>query len=239
MEQEVSTLASTDAQVQDEQAQKPTEGAVDSNNQTASSPERNLGQDEVGKTIAGVKKEFREKGRQEGYEAAMREWQQQQAQGSTQNQSPSHQSSSSANNPPVQPQLQARQTEIRYNGISKFEDWDDKLQPMLKDAQFNPDLTQAILLAQNLPNAEEVIYKLAANEELRDELLNKHPRLWEKELIGMSKKQNSAPQTVVKKVANSPVEPVKAPPASGGSKMTMTERVQLLQMKRKGIKSVS
>lgn len=260
MEQEVQTLqGDMDTLVQDEAATlespESTSVGVDDSPQpdgeateTGTAPASE--QKDTGAAFAAVKKASRSKGREEGFRAGYEQAQRElsaQAQGqATDPNSQAYGQQPAGQTPPqyaqggqqmaADPQVAAfyqQQQQVGQAGLSKYKgEWVDKLQQLSHEVQFNPDLQQAVLIAQGLPNAEDIIYKLASDESAREQILEKNPKRWTQELLTLAVPEQKAPQTKVVKVANPPVEPLKAPPGNGGGKKTMAQKIMEKKARR-------
>lgn len=184
---------------------------------------------EVYNTIAAVKKEHREKGYNEGYEAAKAALSQQTSQQPQANQQAWN--TNQQKDPYIQ-HLEQRVPEVRYKGASKFKDWDSVVSPLQAVGQLDPNVGQILASALDLPDgvAENVIYELSKDPAKLEALKRVHPAYLPGELVKLSQPQ--APATIVKKVAPAPIEDIKAPPANGGGERSYADKVAAAKAKR-------
>jgi len=178
-------------------------------------------QDEVnvekGKFAAGLKKTYREKGYNEGYQKALQEQQAnvpkefQSESVREENVTPTYNApplSSQGNNiSPQEVREYEKAQEVRRRALPKYDDFEKKVMEFSQKSQYDPELKMLLQHAVSIGN-EDTVYKVLSDPDARKSILDKNPRLWEKELlkIGANKK---AP--VVIKNAFPPLDETTAP----------------------------
>lgn len=118
-----------------------------------------------------------------------------------------------------------KQRYIAAVGKNKYSDWEEKVGDAIARADLeahrgDASLAGIIAEATNLPNSEDLIYKLASDPSVVNELKRLNPMFWKDELYKITQKPKSKP-----KVANNPVRELKAPPASSGGESSMDDLV--------------
>lgn len=172
--------------------------------------------------IAGIKKEFREKGFKAGYDQAKKEAEPKVSPQITQDD-------------PSRPltvgelqylQFQKSSDKVYEAANLKYSDFDDKVKPILERAKSNPTLFALMRKAVELEN-EDALYRLATDKEFRGHLLDVSPSDWSKEILNNSKKES------VKKLPPEPIEPIKSSPIS--SDMTNNRQKRIETLRRNGV----
>lgn len=252
MEQDVQTQVMDDADhnLEQDALEKSSEGYLDDDQPSNEDHDENQAENKAtdgeskdhGGAFAAVKKDARTKGYrvgyQEGYERARQE--------AMSSSNTDYQQTSDAPNHATQQNqytqdpsfvaFQQNQQRIGQSGLNKYKDkWISSIQDLDQEVRFNPDLGKAVLMAHDLPNSEDIIYKLATDEKFRNDLLDKNERNWSKELLKAGIPSDPPKPQKVVKVANDPVPPLKSSPTNGGGHMTMSEKVKKMKLRIKGL----
>lgn len=183
---------------------------------------------DLNKKFAGVRKSAEEKGFKKGYAEALAAQQQQQSQFYT----PQHQYNAE-NQQPVAQQNAApnmafseKAAALQYrDGLGKamYPDWGTVTAKLTAQAQYEANygdksLANIIARAAMLPNGEKIIYHLGKDSAAMAKLRAMSPVMQADEMASLIQ-----PKTKTK-IANKPVQEIKAPPTNGGSKETDAER---------------
>lgn len=166
---------------------------------------------DMGKVIAGIKKKFREKGRQEGLAQA----QQLAAEAigsedAPQASVPETTPTDAVNYAPGADAVWVNKSNSIYaEGKAKYEDFEKKFSEAADKAKLNPTLLKLYQYAIGVGNVESV-YDIMTNSEKRAKMLD-NTGCWDKELFNFSKTTPGE----VSKVAPAPLDELKTAPAKG------------------------
>lgn len=132
---------------------------------------------DVGKLVAAVKKEYREKGHREGYDKGLAEGHQVE---------PAPAAAPVSASPPVaiDPIWKDKADTIYAEGLAKYPDFEEKFALAAKSAEHNPTLFNIYQQAIRLGDAEAV-YDIMTNGDKRARMLD-NPASWNKEIFTRS-----------------------------------------------------
>jgi hypothetical protein len=185
---------------------------------------------DLNKKFAGVRKSAEEKGFRKGYAEALAAQQQQNSQFYTpQPQAQYHaeqQQPAQAQNAAPNMAFSEKAAALQYrDGLGKamYNDWNTVTAKLTAQAQYeatygDKSLANIIAKAAMLPNGEKIIYHLGKDSAAMAKLRAMSPVMQADEMASLIQ-----PKTKTK-IANKPVQEIKAPPTNGGSKETDAER---------------
>jgi len=227
MDDQAKAVDNTAEQVASEQPASKPENQVDS---ATDKKESNIGD-----AFSAVKKEYRQKGFNEGRDAGLQEGYERAKQELFSAEEPD--AAQVTNHPQAQIQqpqvdqtamrLQQRLNQIELDGCRRFEDFGEKVAPIAKKCEFDPELRQLCQTAA-LAGDEETLYMLS-DDDARAKIMEKNLRLWQKELRKLKVKPKSANPKAVE-----PIQEIKTPPTAGGGQLTYADRLKRARLKLKG-----
>lgn len=185
---------------------------------------------DYGKVIAGVKKEYRQKGYQEGLEAAKVESMPTEAQVT-----PNVEKGSAPTGIDEAALARRVSAEIKHSmlvdkientdrqGSQKYDDFQEKLEAAGRRAEHDPSFKQMVTKAYE-KESPDLIYKLFTDVKVRQELLECHPSEW-----GNKFNQLLSHKVEMPKIAADPLQVITGAPSSGN---TVKTRAELRRMSR-------
>lgn len=176
----------------------------------------------VNNAFGAVKKEAEkkgfEKGKQAGYDQAKVEL--------------TYQQNNNASNNQLTPQQQAeihfyelKGLEVKNKGQLEYDDFSDKVNPIIEESKSDPELAHLLQTALTIGD-HKMIYKIAKDEEFRNDLLDSNSRTWIRKLRNLHKSPASTP---VNKNAEPPTESIRTTPTNGDKTLTFKENCARLK----------
>jgi len=158
-------------------------------------------QEKMNSVVAAVKKEFRKKGYNEGYEQAKREL--------------SEDEPSEPSQEPVTPQynnlrdyeIAQAGKRIRARGLRKFKDFDENIQKLLNTTKKNPTLRMLVERAVEMEDAD-LVYKISKDRTFRGKLLNSDIDNWDTAFYEEDTSNNSPGKNPPEPIAPLSTKPV-------------------------------
>ena len=204
-----------------EQVETITEPAVETAPTEASQvqPEAKASPD-FGKVIAGVKKEFRQKGYNEGLEAAKA------AQAPVETAVEIPQATNSIDKNELMNELwiyNANRTDSQ--GQRSYKDYTDKIAEAVERAAYDPTFKLLMQKAYETGDAD-IVYKMTTDAKVRQEMLDTNPSKWQSKFYNLNDESSSN-----SKRPEPPIESLRGTPATGTKNLTYEQKRALSRQK--------
>lgn len=158
--------------------------------------------------MAAVRKKAEEKAAERARQQVLKELEEQYLQQQQSQQQAQQQTNGESSNPQNQPQPNQPSKEDfmrvqKFNayGEARYDDWQDSINALSREAKVNPAVVDVIAVAANLDNGHDIVNKIAKDPKLRQELTECRPEALAKKMIriGMQESESSQPKLAPRK----------------------------------------